>query len=175
MRTAEEEEDEISWIFKIFKNRILFRGKTLKFRSSRTLPWGQARSHKFWPDRFSRFDVYWIQKDNRQAKYIYMIYFSSYILILYSHPIFSSYILLLYSHPIFSSYILLLYSHPIFSSYILILYSPPIFSSSIFILYSHPRSSCFNITQPNPPNVLDYLDRREYQSNFMIQIYILIS
>ena len=44
-------------------------GTFLKIRSS-ILPWGQTSSYtKFYPDRFSRFDVYWIQKDrqtNRQ-------------------------------------------------------------------------------------------------------------
>ena len=35
------------------------------------LPCGHVMSHKkFGPDRFSRFDVYWIQTD-RQAKFIY--------------------------------------------------------------------------------------------------------
>ena len=32
--------------------------------------------NKFWPDRFSRFDVYWIQtnrKTNRQAKFKYRL------------------------------------------------------------------------------------------------------
>ena len=37
-------------------------GKFLKFWSFINLPLGHARSHKkFGPDRFSRFDVYWIQ------------------------------------------------------------------------------------------------------------------
>ena len=40
------------------------------------LPWGHARSHKkFGPDRFSRFDVYWIQTDkqtDRQTSQIYV-------------------------------------------------------------------------------------------------------
>jgi len=48
-----------------------FEHKFLKFWSFINLPWGHVRSHtKFWPDRFSRFDVYWIQT-NRQAKFIY--------------------------------------------------------------------------------------------------------
>ena len=37
-------------------------GKFLKIRSSINFPWGHVMSHKkFGPDRFSRFDVYWIQ------------------------------------------------------------------------------------------------------------------
>ena len=39
----------------------------MKIWSSINLPWGHK---KFGPDRFSRFDVYWIQT-NRQAKFIY--------------------------------------------------------------------------------------------------------
>ena len=33
--------------------------------------------HKIWPDRFSRFDVYWIQTNiqtDRQAKFIYRLF-----------------------------------------------------------------------------------------------------
>ena len=42
----------------------------LKFLSFRNLPWGPARCHtKFEHNRFSRFDVVWIQTE-RQAKYI---------------------------------------------------------------------------------------------------------
>ena len=48
----------ISYIFKILKIEFL------KIWLSINLPWSQARSHKnFGPDRFSRFDVYWIQTD----------------------------------------------------------------------------------------------------------------
>jgi len=61
---------------KIFRGFLKFqkpnfvRGKFLKIRSSINLSWGQERSHnKFGPDRFSRFDVYWIQTD-RQAKFL---------------------------------------------------------------------------------------------------------
>ena len=44
-------------------------GKFLKIRSSINLPWGQVMSHKkFGPDRFSRFDVYWIQTDRQTNK-----------------------------------------------------------------------------------------------------------
>ena len=47
----------------------------MKICSSINLPWGQARSYKkLGPDRFSRFDVYWIQTNkqtDRQAKFIY--------------------------------------------------------------------------------------------------------
>ena len=56
-------------------------GKFLKTRSTINLPWGHARLHKkFGPDRFSRFDVYWMQTKNktnkqtdRQAKFIYRL------------------------------------------------------------------------------------------------------
>ena len=45
-------------------------GTFLKIRSSINLTWGHARSHKkIGPDRFSRFDVYWIQT-YRQTSYI---------------------------------------------------------------------------------------------------------
>ena len=44
-------------------------GKFLKIRSSINLPWGHARSHKkCGADRFSRFDVYWIQTDRQTNK-----------------------------------------------------------------------------------------------------------
>ena len=50
-------------------------GKFLKIWSSINLPWDHVMSHKkFGPDRFSRFDVYWIQTNrqtDRQAKFIY--------------------------------------------------------------------------------------------------------
>ena len=65
-------------VFQIFKNIILIEAN-LRIWSSRNLPWGHARFHKkIGPDRFSRFDVYWIQTDtnhekqtDRQAKYKY--------------------------------------------------------------------------------------------------------
>ena len=42
----------------------------LKFWLPINLPWGHVKSHtQFGPDRFSRFDVYWIQTD-RHAKYV---------------------------------------------------------------------------------------------------------
>ena len=51
------------------------RGKFLKIRAFINFPWGHARSHKkFGPERFSRFDIYWIKtnkKADRQANYIY--------------------------------------------------------------------------------------------------------
>ena len=57
----------ISRIFKIFKNKILMEANFLKIRSSINFPWGLARSqNKFGHDRFSRFDLYWIQT-NRQT------------------------------------------------------------------------------------------------------------
>ena len=41
----------------------------------RNLPWGYMRSStNFGPDRFSRFDVYWIRTD-RQTKYIYIRFY----------------------------------------------------------------------------------------------------
>ena len=68
----------MSWIFNIFKNRILLYANFLKIRSSINLPWGHARSHtKFGSDRFCRFDVYWIQTNKptpRKAKIYKYIY-----------------------------------------------------------------------------------------------------
>ena len=61
----------ISWIFKIWWNLILVETnfEILKFWSSVNLPWGHVRFHKkFGPDRFSRFDVYWIQTDKQTDK-----------------------------------------------------------------------------------------------------------
>ena len=50
--------------FKNFHGGIFF-----KICSSINLPWGHARSHKkIGPDRFSRFDVYWIQTDRQTDK-----------------------------------------------------------------------------------------------------------
>ena len=50
----------------------------MKIWSSINLPWDSVMSHKkFGPDRFSRFDVYWIQTNrqtDRQAKFIYRCY-----------------------------------------------------------------------------------------------------
>ena len=47
----------------------------MKIGSPINLPWGHARFHqKFGPDRFSFFEVYWIQTNKqtpRQAKFIY--------------------------------------------------------------------------------------------------------
>ena len=64
--------------FKNFQKSNFDGGKFLKIRSI-NLSWGHVMSHKkFGPDRFSRFDVYWIQTDgqtdrqtDRQAKFIY--------------------------------------------------------------------------------------------------------
>ena len=55
-----------------------FKTHFFKFLSFINLPCGHVMSHKkFGPDRFSRFDVYWIQTDrqktNRQAKFIYRL------------------------------------------------------------------------------------------------------
>ena len=67
-----------SRIFKIFKNFTkikTFKHKFLKFWSFIKLPWGHVMSYtKLGPDRFSRYDVYWIQANrqtDRQAKFIY--------------------------------------------------------------------------------------------------------
>ena len=54
-------------------------GKILKFLSSINL----SRTHKFGTDRFSRFDVYWIQTDkhtqtNKQSIYIDYHNFATY-------------------------------------------------------------------------------------------------
>ena len=61
--------------FQNFQKSNFVRGKFLKIQSSINLSWGHTRSHtKCGPDRFSRFDVYWIQTDrqsDRQAKFIY--------------------------------------------------------------------------------------------------------
>ena len=45
--------------------------KYLKFWPFINLPWGHARSHKkFGPDRFNRFDVYWIQKKDKLCTHL---------------------------------------------------------------------------------------------------------
>ena len=61
---------------RIFKNLIFFtKLKTLKthflkFLSFINLPCGHVMSHtKYGPDRFSRFDVYWIQTDRQTDKH----------------------------------------------------------------------------------------------------------
>ena len=42
----------------------------LEILISINLPWGHVISHtKFVPDRFSRFDVYWIQKDKQTNRH----------------------------------------------------------------------------------------------------------
>ena len=57
--------------FQNFQKSNFDGGKFLKIWSFINLPWGHVMSHKkFGPDRFSRFDVYWIQTDkqtNRQT------------------------------------------------------------------------------------------------------------
>ena len=65
--------------FQNFQKSNFDGGKFLKILSFINLPWGQVMSiKKFEPDRFSRFDVYWIQTNkqtdkqtDRQAKFIY--------------------------------------------------------------------------------------------------------
>ena len=53
---------------KIFKNQILIKANFWKL--SLNLPWGHARSHKkFGPDRFSRFDVYWLQTNKQTPRH----------------------------------------------------------------------------------------------------------
>jgi len=69
-----------SCIYKIFKNQILLEAnfETLFIN----LPWGHAGSHnKFGPDRFCRFDVYWIQtyktdtqRQTDKPKFIYRLH-----------------------------------------------------------------------------------------------------
>ena len=57
--------------FQNFQKSNFDRGKFLKILLFINLPWDHMMSHKkFGPDRFSRFDVYWIQTDkqtNRQT------------------------------------------------------------------------------------------------------------
>ena len=73
--------------FQNFQKSNFDGGKFLKILSFINLPWDHVMSHKkFGLDRFSRFDVYWIQTDkqtnrqtdkqtnrqtDRQAKFIY--------------------------------------------------------------------------------------------------------
>jgi len=53
--------------FNLFYKLKTFKTHFLKFLSFINLPCGHVMSHKkFGPDRFSRFDVYWIQT-NRQT------------------------------------------------------------------------------------------------------------
>ena len=63
--------------FQNFQKSNFDGGKFLKILSFINLPWDHMMSHKkFGPDRFSRFDVYWIQTDkqtDRQAKFIYRL------------------------------------------------------------------------------------------------------
>ena len=52
-----------------FQNPNFVRGKFWKIRSSIKLSLGYVRSQtKFGPDRFSRFDVYWIQTNKHPDK-----------------------------------------------------------------------------------------------------------
>ena len=64
--------------FQNFQNFCFVRGNFLKIRSSIDLSWGHVRSEKkFGPDRFGRFDVYWIQTNkhpDRHAKYTFRFY-----------------------------------------------------------------------------------------------------
>ena len=79
-----------SWIFKIFKNRILMGGKFLKILSFINLPWAYVMSQKkFGPDRFSRFDVYWIQTNKQTDTMTSQIYIYIYmnVLFYYKHYI----------------------------------------------------------------------------------------
>ena len=68
-------EKKMSWIFKILKQSNFVGGFFLKLRSCINHPWDSMRSHtKFEPDRFSLFDVYWIQTNKqtpRLPKYMY--------------------------------------------------------------------------------------------------------
>ena len=57
-----EVHENMLWIFNSFKNRILMRGKFWKFDN-------HTRSHqKFGPDRFGRFNAYWIQTDRQKDR-----------------------------------------------------------------------------------------------------------
>ena len=62
---------------------IFVGGKFLKFWSSITLSWGHVKSHtKFWPDRYSRVEVYLIT-NNRQAKDIHTRLLGRFVFIFY--------------------------------------------------------------------------------------------
>ena len=55
--------------FQNFQKSNFDGGKFLKILSSINLPWDHVMSHKkFGPDRFSRFDVYWIQTNRHPDK-----------------------------------------------------------------------------------------------------------
>ena len=55
--------------FQNFQKSNFDRGKFLKILSFINLHWDHMMSHKkFGPDRFSRFDVYWIQTDRQTDK-----------------------------------------------------------------------------------------------------------
>ena len=73
----------------MFTKLKTFKTQFLKFFSFLNLPWGHVRSHeKFGPDRFSRFDVYWIQTNKQTDKpnlYIDLIYRSK--IYLFEKPI----------------------------------------------------------------------------------------
>ena len=57
--------------FQNFQKSNFDGGKFLKIWSLINLPWGHARFHKnCGPDRFSRFDVYWIQTNRQTDKLI---------------------------------------------------------------------------------------------------------
>ena len=70
----------VLFVYILKQSRKKFRGFLntifLKFLSFVNLPCGHVMSHKkFGPDRFSRFDVYWMQTNrqtNRQTRQIYM-------------------------------------------------------------------------------------------------------
>ena len=65
--------------FQNFQKSNFVRGKYLKIRSLINLSLGHASFHeKFGPNRFSCFDVYWIQTD-RQAKYKYRLQKDSFL------------------------------------------------------------------------------------------------
>ena len=69
--------------FQNFQKSNFDGGKFLEIRSSINLPWAYVMSHKiFGPDRFSRFDVYWIQTNrqtNRQTSQIYIKMFIRFV------------------------------------------------------------------------------------------------
>ena len=62
---------ENSLDFQSFQKSIFVRRKFLKIRSSINLPWDHVMSPtKSGPDRFSRFDVYWIQTDRQTDRHL---------------------------------------------------------------------------------------------------------
>ena len=55
----------MSWIFKIFKKRILMEENLENLIIHKPSLGSREIPQKFGPDRFSRFDVYWIQTNKQ--------------------------------------------------------------------------------------------------------------